>query len=61
MGLRVPAWLAIAAFLITLAFVWSPGPYLMAAFTFVAQPLFLIAALFYLRRVFTDLRDRDVL
>src|SRR5262249_52639928 len=61
MGLRAPALLTILGFLLTLAFVWSPGPYLMAAFTFVAQPLFVIAALLYLRHVLIDLRDRDVL
>lgn len=60
MGLRVPALLAIAGFLITLAFVLSPGPYLMAAFTFVAQPLFAIAALFYLRLVLAELRRKQV-
>ena len=61
MNLTVPAVGAIVAFIITTLFVVYPAPVLMALFTFVAQPLFLIVGLLYLGRVFTDLRSRDVL
>jgi len=61
LGLRAPALLALCGFAITIPFALWPTPYLMAAFTFVAQPLFGIAALFYVRRVIQELRHRDVL
>jgi hypothetical protein len=59
--LRVEAWAAIAAFLITIVFNLNPGPYPMAAFTFIAQPLFAYAIVRYAWRVLTDLRSRKVL
>jgi hypothetical protein len=59
--LRWEAMCAVVAFALTLAFILVPGPYAMALFTFVAQPLFLIVGLLYLGRVFTELRAKDVL
>jgi hypothetical protein len=59
--LRVEAGAAIVAFLITIVFNVYPGPYPMAAFTFIAQPLFAYAMLRYLWRVLGDLRARKVL
>ncbi|MCH8273318.1 MAG: hypothetical protein IH851_00815 [Armatimonadetes bacterium] len=61
MGLRVEAWAAIIAFITTAAFIVWPNPYFMALFAFFAQPLFMIVALLYLRRVFRELRKKDVL
>ena len=61
MNLTVQAVGAIVAFVITTLFVVYPRPLLMALFTFVAQPLFLIVGLMYLRRVFQELRAKDVL
>ena len=61
MGLRVEAWAAIIAFSTTAAFIVWPNPYLMALFVFFAQPLFAIVAFLYLRRVFRELREKDVL
>ena len=61
MELRVAAWAAIVAFGITAAFIVWPNPYLMALFVFFAQPLFAIVAFLYLRRVFRELRKKDVL
>jgi hypothetical protein len=61
MNLKLPAVLAIVALLITMAFVLWPTPYLMLAFAFFAQPLFLIVIILYLRRVFRDLREKEVL
>jgi hypothetical protein len=58
--LRWECWCAIIAFLMTLAFVLFPGPYEMAIFTFLAQPLFAIAAISYLWKVLADLRSRKV-
>jgi hypothetical protein len=59
--LRWPAWTALIAFVLTLLYIWSPGPYAMGAFTFIAQPLFLVAACGWGLRAWRDLRDRDVL
>ena len=59
--LRWNSWCAILAFVITLAFVLFPGPYQMAFFTFIAQPLFVIAGISYLVEVYRDLRRRQVL
>ena len=61
MSLKVEAWTAMIAFVITGAFIVQPSPYLMAAFAFFAQPLFLIAAFLYGRRVYIDLRRKKVL
>jgi hypothetical protein len=61
MNLNLPAILAIVAFAITTAFVVHPTPYLMLAFAFFAQPLFLIVVVLYLRRVFRELREKEVL
>ena len=56
--LRWEALCAIVAFALTLAFILVPGPYAMAAFTFIAQPLFAIVAIGDLLKVKTDLRKR---
>jgi hypothetical protein len=41
-------------------FILVPGPYAMALFTFIAQPLFAIVAVGYLRKVRADLRRRGL-
>ena len=58
--LRWECWCAAIAFIMTLVFVLIPGPYEMAVFTFLAQPLFAIAAVSYLSKVLADLRNRSV-
>lgn len=45
---------------LTQAFILVPGPYAMALFTFIAQPLFAIVAIGYLLKVRTDLRKRGL-
>jgi hypothetical protein len=59
-SLRWESWAAIFAFAIALVYVWVPGPYPMGAFTFIAQPLFLVAFVSYGIKVFRELRSRDV-
>jgi hypothetical protein len=49
------------AFALTLLFVLVPGPYPMALFTFIAQPLFAIVAIGYLSKVLADLRRQGSL
>jgi hypothetical protein len=52
-------WEALAvslASLLSLLYVWRPGPYEMGAFTFIAQPLFVIAIASYLWKVVKELR-----
>jgi len=49
------AWCAILAFVMTAVFILVPGPYPMALFTFIAQPLFAIAAAGYIVKVVKDL------
>jgi hypothetical protein len=51
---------AIVAFALTETYILVPGPYAMALFTFIAQPLFVIVALGYLLAVRTDLRQRGL-
>ena len=51
-----PPALAIVAFLIALVYIWVPGPYPMGAFTFIAQPLFLLALISYTIKVLRELR-----
>ncbi|MEZ5993211.1 MAG: hypothetical protein R3E76_12790 [Planctomycetota bacterium] len=59
--LRLQAWAAILALIITAAFAIHPGPYEMALFVFFAQPLFLIVFVSYGWRVVKDLRQKGVL
>ena len=59
--LRWECWCAVVAFVMTLAFVLVPGPYEMAVFTFLAQPLFAFAAISYLVKVLRDLRERKAM
>ena len=59
-NLRWESWAAILAFAISLIYIWVPGPYPMGAFTFIAQPLFLLALVSYGIKVFRELRSRDV-
>jgi len=49
------------ASVISLIYVWDPGPYAMGAFTFIAQPLFLVAIVSYGWKAVKDLRKRSVL
>lgn len=49
------------ASIISLIYVWDPGPYAMGAFTFIAQPLFLVAIVSYGWKAVKDLRKRSVL
>ncbi len=58
--LRWEAVCAIVAFALTLIFILVPGPYPMAIFTFIAQPLFGIVAIGYLLKVSADLRKRGL-
>ena len=55
------AWAGMLAFVISLVYIWAPGPYAMGAFTFIAQPLFLLAFLGYAVKVVLELRQRRVL
>ena len=55
------AWAAMVAFVFALVYIWVPGPYPMGAFTFIAQPLFLLAMVSYAIKVFRDLHRRSVL
>ena len=52
---------ALLGFIVTLVFIWVPGPYAMGAFTFIAQPLFLLAFASYGFKVLRELRQRNVL
>jgi hypothetical protein len=58
--LRWEACCAIVAFALTLTFILVPGPYAMAVFTFIAQPLFARVAMGYLVTVRADLRQRGI-
>jgi len=59
--LRWEAWCAVLGFVLTLVFILVPGPYPMAIFTFIAQPLFAIAAIGYLAKVIAELqKDRSL-
>jgi hypothetical protein len=49
------------AFALSLVYIWVPGPYAMGAFTFIAQPLFFVAALGYVVKVVRNLRREKAL
>jgi hypothetical protein len=59
--LRFEAWAMIIAFVIALGYTLSPGPYWMGAFTFIAQPLFVLAMLGYVLKVINDLSKRKII
>jgi hypothetical protein len=59
--LRWESWSAIVAFVISLGYTLNPGPYWMGAFTFIAQPLFLMAMCGYVTKVFRELKQRRIL
>jgi hypothetical protein len=59
--LRAECLAVMLALLISIGYTLSPGPYWMGAFTFIAQPLFLLAMLSYAVKVVLDLRRRRVL
>jgi hypothetical protein len=61
MNFKVEAGAGMFAFGVTAAFICWPSSFLMAVFAFFIQPLFLILAFLYLRRVFRELRSRKVL
>lgn len=50
------SWAVILASIISLGYILSHGPYWMGAFTFIAQPLFFVAALNYILKVSRDLK-----
>jgi len=54
--LYAESWSAIIALIITLGYTISPGPYWMGAFTFIAQPLFVLAIIGYLWKVYLELK-----
>jgi hypothetical protein len=58
--LRWEAWATAVALLIALVYIWVPGPYPMGAFTFIAQPLFVLAFLSYVIKVLRELRRKEV-
>lgn len=59
--LKWESWAVIIASVVSLIYVWSPGPYPMGAFTFIAQPLFAVAAASYVWKVVKELRERGAL
>ena len=59
--LRWQAWGVAIAALISLVYIWRPGPYAMGAFTFIAQPLFVVAIASYVWKVIKELREKRVL
>ena len=48
------------ALVIALVYIWVPGPYPMGAFTFIAQPLLILAFLSYIIKVLRELRKKEV-
>jgi hypothetical protein len=59
--LRAECMAAIVAFVISIGYTLSPGPYWMGAFTFIAQPLFVLVMASYVVKVLQELRGRRVL
>jgi hypothetical protein len=57
--MKLEATLTAIAVLIALGFAFSRNAYLMGAMVFVATPLVIVSATFYLRRVLSDLGEQD--
>ena len=58
---RLVPWIAIVAFLTSIAYAVSPGPYTIAAFALVGIPLYGVVIIAYIAIVVQDLRGRQVL
>jgi hypothetical protein len=58
---RLTPWLAIVAFLTSIAYAVAPGPYTIAGFAFIGVPLYLLVIVLYLGVVIQDLRSQRVL
>ena len=59
--MKLEATLTGIATLIALWFVLTRDPFAMGAMVFVATPLYLVSIAFYVRRVFSDLSDKNLL
>ncbi|MCH2110949.1 MAG: hypothetical protein MK135_16650 [Polyangiaceae bacterium] len=59
MNLRAEAYLTFVASVITVVYLWSNNPWVMGAFTFVAQPLFACSILFYAIAVLKDMKAEE--
>lgn len=49
------------ALVITLGYTLSPGPYWMGAFTFIAQPLFVLSIVGYIWKIYQDSRKNKLI
>jgi hypothetical protein len=58
---RWESWAIILASIVSLVYIWHPGPYPMGAFTFIAQPLFVVAMGSYAVKVIRELRRSGAL
>ena len=58
---RVVPWLAIVAFMVSIAYAIAPGPYTIAAFSLLAMPIYIFVLVAYVTFVLQDLRGRRVL
>jgi hypothetical protein len=56
--LKLEAYIIVIASVLSFIYIWSPGPYPMGAFTFIAQPLFAVAMGSYAWKVLKDLRKK---
>lgn len=57
----VEVFFVILATIISILFIFNPSPFLMFAFAFIAQPLFLFAILSSLWMIYKDLKRKNVL
>lgn len=58
---RTESWYVLVGMIISLLYIFIPNPYLMFAFIFVAQPLFLVAVFLVIREILRDLKTQKVL
>jgi hypothetical protein len=58
---RTESWYVLVGMIISLLYIFIPNPYLMFAFIFVAQPLFLVAVFLVIKEILRDLKTQKVL
>ena len=58
---RTEAWYVLVGITISLLYIFIPNPFLMFAFIFIAQPLFIAAVFLVVREIIRDLKTQKVL
>jgi hypothetical protein len=60
-NLRIESAFVLAGLIISIIFIFYPSPFWMAAFLFIAQPMFIYAIVSSLIQIYRDLKSKKVI